>query len=593
MIAKVKALITGHKKSAIFILVVIAIGAIWAYRNFKPVQDEISYMTQTVASGTLSAVVSGSGQVTVSQQIDLSPRTSGDIVYLGMTKGQAVKTATLLVQLDASEVLKSVRDAEANLASARLSLEKLLKPANELELLQSEHALAKAEETKEQAVNDLAESFEDSYNAITDAFLDFPDIMSDLDGTLYSYEIADGETGLALTNNKSALLNAIAYADYNEQEAMQSYLDNAESAYQDARRAYDLNLDHYSRSSRSSDKETIGILLDESLATAKLITDSIKKMTNMLDYWVDYRSQRNKRVYSQVLEYQSTLAANTSLANGQVSSLLNMVNAISAYKQSIIDADREIEEKNVSHNQLLAGEDELDIESQRIFFKQKENALADAKENLADYYVRAPFDGVVAETDVHLGDQVSTGTVLASLITTKQLAVISLNEVDIAQVALGQKVTLTFDAVEDFSLSGEVADIDTLGEVSSGVVGYDVTVAFDAQDERIKPGMSLSANIITDFKQDIIIVPNSALKSQGDIYYVEVMTDGLLQPQPVEIGLAGDLSTEIVSGLNVGDEIVTQTINGHSAATASIQASFGGGNNQNNEMRTMIRMIPK
>ena len=70
-----------------------------------------------------------------------------------------------------------------------------------------------------------------------------------------------------------------------------------------------------------------------------------------------------------------------------------------------------------------------------------------------------------------------------------------MNEVDAAKISVGNKTTLTFDATEDLTLTGKVAQIDTIGTVEQGVVSYKVKIAFDTQDERIKPGMTANASI--------------------------------------------------------------------------------------------------
>ena len=152
---------------------------------------------------------------------------------------------------------------------------------------------------------------------------------------------------------------------------------------------------------------------------------------------------------------------------------------------------------------------------------------------------------------------------------------------------VGQKTTLTFDAVEGLSIAGAVAEIDAIGAVSQGVVTYNVKVGFDTQDDRIKPGMSVSAAIITDMKQDVIMIPNAAVKLSGEKYFAE-MLDGTISPQdaanqngiisqssprqqPVEIGLANESMTEILSGLEDGDIVVVRTITSSASQTSQTQ----------------------
>ena len=155
---------------------------------------------------------------------------------------------------------------------------------------------------------------------------------------------------------------------------------------------------------------------------------------------------------------------------------------------------------------------------------------------------------------------------------------------DVAKIALGEKATLTFDAISDLTITGKVVQIDSLGTVSSGVVNYNVKISFDTGDIRVKPGMSVDAEIITNVKQDILTVPNSAIKTQGNASYVQMFDTALPAPtagvqgsvslvpprnQTVQIGVSDDTSTEIVSGLNEGDQVVTKTITSTTATTTS------------------------
>ena len=145
-------------------------------------------------------------------------------------------------------------------------------------------------------------------------------------------------------------------------------------------------------------------------------------------------------------------------------------------------------------------------------------------------------------------------------------------------------MTLAFDAVSDLSVTGEVAEFDTLGTVSQGVVTYNVKIIFDTQDDRVKPGMSVSAAIINDVKQNVLIVPNSAIKQQGGLSYVETVDQSLgasgvgqasgitlgtaSRQTQVEVGTSNDTSSEVTSGLKEGAIVVTRTI----TATAATQA---------------------
>jgi RND family efflux transporter MFP subunit len=236
---------------------------------------------------------------------------------------------------------------------------------------------------------------------------------------------------------------------------------------------------------------------------------------------------------------------------------------------------------------------DLNTQSAQIAIKQAQNSLTDAEQNLSYYHIQAPFAGVIASVPVIKGSTVGSGTTLAAIITTKEIAVVSLNEVDVAKIALGEKATLTFDAIPNLTIAGQVVEIDSVGTVSQGVVNYNVQISFDAtNNDGVKPGMSVNAAIITKVAQNVLMVPNSAVKTQNGASYVQMFDTALPTPlpgvqgspssvpprnQPVEIGLSNSTSTEITSGLNEGDLVVTKTITSSTTATATAPSILGTG----------------
>jgi HlyD family secretion protein len=125
--------------------------------------------------------------------------------------------------------------------------------------------------------------------------------------------------------------------------------------------------------------------------------------------------------------------------------------------------------------------------------------------------------------------------------------------------------------------------VDTVGTVSQGVVSYNVKINFDTDEEKIKQGMSVSASIITDVKQNVLMVPNSAIKSQDDINYVEIFdkeiataqisSSEIPKQQIVEIGLSNDTSTEIISGLSENQKVISRTTTASSSSTSKTTTS--------------------
>ena len=256
------------------------------------------------------------------------------------------------------------------------------------------------------------------------------------------------------------------------------------------------------------------------------------------------------------------------------------------------DAQKAASDQKVTAVQLSVQAAEVNVDSTHAQYGQ-------AKETAAERTVKAPIDGTVTTVSVTNGDQLgssggssnssgtsssssssstssstSSGSSSSAAIVIDDLsslkASVSVNEVDATSVQTGQKVSMTFDAIDGLTLTGKVEQISTVGTNSSGVVTYPATISFDSIDSKVKPEMSLTAVITTDVKQDVLMIANSAVKTQTDgSHYVQIMENGKPKTQTVEIGRSNDSDTEITSGLKEGDTVVTQTVTSNSSTSAN------------------------
>ncbi len=262
------------------------------------------------------------------------------------------------------------------------------------------------------------------------------------------------------------------------------------------------------------------------------------------------------------------------------------------------------EEKNIANQQVNSAQMAVEAAKQKIESSWNDYELA--KENAAKRTVTAPINGTITSLNVTEGDQLgsssnsssnqsssSTGQSSSNSSTSSSAAIViddlssmkasvSINEVDASKVKTGQKASMTFDAIDGLEITGKVEQISTIGTETSGVVTYPATISFDSLDERLKPQMSLTATITTDVKQDVLMVPNAAVKSSNSVSYVQVMKNGSPQKQTVEIGASNDSYTEITNGLSAGDVVVTQTITKSSKSASSSSSNSSNKSNSNN-----------
>ena len=174
--------------------------------------------------------------------------------------------------------------------------------------------------------------------------------------------------------------------------------------------------------------------------------------------------------------------------------------------------------------------------------------------------IEAAIDGTVTEVTSSAGDWVSEGMPALRLDDTSALlAVLQVSEIDINPIRLGQKATLTFDAAPGGVYHGQVSEISPVGIDEQGIAEFKVTVKVDNPDEKIKLGMSVEANIITDQVKDALLIPNQALRRlDGDQVVYVLEADGTLKPVKVELGITSEAFSQLKSGnLQAGDRIVT------------------------------------
>ena len=569
----VKKYAAAHKFISAAIVLVLAGGGWWVYSQTTAASAETRYVLGSVTKGTVIASVSASGQVSASNQLDIKPKASGDVVYVGVKPGQKVAAGTLIAQLDTTDAQKTVRDAQSNLESAQIALEKLQKPASALTLTQAQNALTNAQDA-------LVKLYSDSNTDVINAFLDLPDIITSVEDIL----VGDDACGNSQWNI-DCYTSAISQYD----SRALSYRDTATNDYQAAKKAYDVAFVDYQALGDSPDNASVEKALSESYSAVQLAAKAVKSANAFIQLYVDIEKGHDHAPASAATTALTNLNTYTGKLNSHLSTLLSDTNSLKQDKQAIV-------EKQQSLDQTTAGADSLDVRSSQLSLTKAQNALQDAQNNLADYYVRAPFAGTIAAVNVKKYDSASSGTSVVTLITSQKIAELSLNEVDAAKIKIGDKATLTFDAIEGLTLTGQVAEIDTVGTVSQGVVSYNIKIGFDSQDERVKSGMTVNAAIITDAHQDVLVVPASAVKTQGGTSYVQVFdpaltdtggTQGVVSKVPpqqvtVEVGISDDTSVEILSGLSVGQQIVTRTSSGSATAntpatTNAARGSFGGG----------------
>lgn len=156
--------------------------------------------------------------------------------------------------------------------------------------------------------------------------------------------------------------------------------------------------------------------------------------------------------------------------------------------------------------------------------------------------------------------------------------VVPFTESDIGKVKVGQSATVTVDALSNLELAAHVTNVSLLSTTSGSVTSYDVTLTLDQNDSQLKPGMSATAQVVVSQAEGAISVPSTAISRTGGQSTVTIVKNGKDVVTPVVTGVVGDSSTQILTGVQVGQQLVITTrTNLGSTSTGTAATGLGTG----------------
>jgi HlyD family secretion protein len=133
------------------------------------------------------------------------------------------------------------------------------------------------------------------------------------------------------------------------------------------------------------------------------------------------------------------------------------------------------------------------------------------------------------------------------------------DEIDIDQITVGQEVQITLDALPDRTIPGVIAEIAPTAVASgAGVVTYLVTINLEPGEVQLRPGMTVNASIVVEEIEDVLVVPNWAIRldrESGQAFVNRLRADGTIEEVPIETGLRNDQFSEVLAGLEEGDVV--------------------------------------
>jgi HlyD family secretion protein len=288
-------------------------------------------------------------------------------------------------------------------------------------------------------------------------------------------------------------------------------LDDARSEYEDAKADYEENLGEYQEGD--------------------------------LDYWyVDRALER----------YENAQLALARVQNQVDLQLEGATNDVTRAWQTYQEAQDNLEE-------LLEGMDPREVELAQLDVDAAELALENARADLAEAQLTAPFDGVVGEVNITAGETAPTGRPAIVLVDTSRFHInVSVDEIDVANLEEGLPVEITVDALSDQVFTGFVERIGPAATVDQGAVSYPVEITLDSTDAPLRAGMSATAVVMVEEITDQLLIPNWVVRideNTGQTYVFEQTPEGP-QRVDVELGIRYEGRSQVLDGLEEGQTLV-------------------------------------
>ncbi len=519
--------LSKFKKILVVVLAILVIALIVIFTgagNNKPAMTT-TYVEETVQKQNITSSITGSAVVMPKDQYSITALVSGDVIFADFEQGDVVKEGDILYQIDSSDAQNTIENSNISYERSQLDYNKAVDNYNHLTVRAEctgviKNLYVKSGDTVNNGTK-IADIYDDSYLTLTLTFND-----ADAENFYVGEEAA-----VRISSNGEMLPGTVMNVN--------------EKGY---------------ASSGNTLVRTVKIKVKNPgvLTTAETATATVGGFISNSTGTFEYISERTI----------------TAKAQGDIDEVY------------VTQGSRVTNETKLVHIDSSTISDSL--KSSQLSLKSSQLSRENAQKKLEDYTITAPISGTVVAKNVKAGDKLDNQNM------SKEMAVIydmsslecelSVDELDIKNVEVGQSVVITSDAVAGRRYNGTVSNVSINGTTQGGVTTYPVTVVINDFDEDLLPGMNIDVEIITSMATDVLAVPVSAVNRGGVVYVKGEKTDEKdaapdgYKSVRVETGVYNNQYIEIKSGLSEGDAIYVPQIlaSGKDAGFAGMMGAMSG-----------------
>lgn len=505
---------------AILLIVAALIGAaaFFLLRQGRNAEADSAPAIITVTRGAIQETVSAAGNAAAERQVTLTFASSGKISEVAVERGQRVAAGQVLARLDTGTLEWQIARAQAALDITKARFVQAQQPAGQEEIASAQAALDSARANLERTqAGPTAEELASAQAALDSAQANYK-------------KVAAGPTKEDLAAAQAAV------------ESARAALRQAQAGYDQVKNRPDVQM------------------LPQSLTLQNATIELERAQAN-------YQALANRPTASELAAARAQVAQ----AESQLTLLRNRPSPseLAAAEAQVIQAE----------TQLTQLRERPNTEDLAVFQAQVDEstiALEQVRSQLEDAAIVAPFEGLILELRAQEGEWASPGAPAAVLAATdRMLLQANVEEVDVAKLAEGQVAHLSFDALEDVQIDGVLTRIAPSATNIQGAVAYPVEIEFIPGEVPVRLGMTANVEIVVAEADDALLVSTRAIESDraaGRYYVTRQVAAGTTERVEVRIGLRDGTQTQILEGLNEGDELVLSQV----PAPSTGSGPFGG-----------------
>ena len=472
----------------IVLIVVLAalLGGFFLYKkktSSQKSQGDQSVSTATVKRTDISSELTASSSLSPKDTYEVTSLVEGEVIEANFEEGDVVEKGQVLYRIDASSM-------DSDLSSAETSLQRAKESA---QTAQSDYA------------EEIARIAGNTYRSTASGYIK----------TLYIKEGDKVNSGTKIADLYDDSVMKITAPFLSGEAAEINVGDEAAVILEDT-------------GEQISGTVTVVSSMEETLSGGRLVKNVTVEVSNPGGLTTD--TAASVKVDGFVCSAEGTFAAKTETTlSVEISGNKSLeIENLLTHEGSYVEKNSELFQVTTKTAEEYLKEFKDAVESADDNLENAENKLSNTQDNVDDYTITAPISGTVITKNAKVGDKISkssSGTTTMAVIydlSTMTLEM-SVDELDVSSVKVGQSVEITADAVEGETFTGTVTNVSLQSSYSNGVTNYPVTVTLDDTGSLL-PGMNVDAKIILDSSENALVIPASALM-RGNRVYVKKSSD--------------------------------------------------------------------